>query len=200
MPTIAAVNLTIGIPGEIVLYQIVGFGDAFSAGMKCSPKATVDLDKTGAASMTVTALTWSLTRSYADTDALPVPGKPDWYRTLRAGAQPKAGKALERTPDNLDVKFAGVAGASHGVEFIVDGANPLLAIASPINAEITVGLRKGAHGIEYTVEGDHDGFPDYTLTINGRTVYSWDCVARGQSPLSLAVPMDQAVSIAWKVL
>ena len=200
MPTLATIQLTIGIPGEIVLYQLAGFGDAFSGGMKCNPKPTIDLDKSGAASMTVPALAWSMTRSYADTDALPMQGKPTWFRALRSAAVPKASRALEREPDNLDVKFAQMAGASHAVEFIVAGANPLLAVAPTIDAVITVGLRKAGGGIEYAVKGDHDGFPDYALTINGKTVYAWNCVAKGEGPLALAAPMEQSVNIGWQSL
>lgn len=200
MPTLVTIQLTIGIPSEIVLYQIAGFGDAFSGGMKCNPKPTINLDKSGAASMTVPALAWSVTASYADTDALPMPGKPTWYRSLRASALPKARKALERKPDNLEVKFAQMAGATHAVEFIVAGANPLLTVAPTIDAVITVGLCKAGGGIEYAVKGDHDGFPDFTLTINGKAVYAWDCVARGEGPFALAAPMDQAVNIGWQKL
>jgi hypothetical protein len=179
---------------------MVGFGDAFSGGMKCNPKPTIDLDKSGAASMTVEALAWSITKSYADTDASSMPGKPTWYCSLRSGATPKASKALERKPDNLEVKFAQKSGATHAVQFIVAGANPLLTVAPTIDAVITVGLRKAGGGIEYAVKGDHDGFPNYTLTIDGRTVYAWDCVEKGESPLALAAPMDQAVDIGWQKL
>lgn len=200
MPTLVTIQLTIGIPSEIVLYQIVGFGDAFSGGMKCSPKTTIDLDKSTSASMTVGPLAWSTTKSYAETDALLMSGKPVWYRSLSAGAHPKASKALERKPDNMEVKLAQMPEATHAVQFIVAGANPLLTVAPTIDAVITVGLRKAGGGIEYAVEGDHDGFPNYTLTINGRTVYAWDCVTKGESPLALAAPMDQPVDIGWQQL
>lgn len=200
MPTLVTIQLTIGIPSEIVLYQFAGFGDAFSGGMKCSPKPTIDLDKSGAGAMTLPALEWSVTRSYADSDALPAPGKPDWYRSLRAGAQPKASKALDRKPENLDVKFAQMSGATHAVEFTVAGANPLLTVAPTIDAVISVGLRKAAGGIEYAVKGNHDGFPNYTLAINGKAVHAWDCVAKGESPFALAPPMDQTVDIGWRAL
>lgn len=200
MPTLVTIQLTIGIPSEIVLYQVLGFGDAFSGGTKCKPQATVDLDKSGAASVSVGTLAWSATSSYADTDALSMSGKPAWYRSLRPGAIPKASKALERKPDNLEVKFTQLPGATHAVQFIVAGANPLLTPAPSIDAVITVGLRMAGAAIEYAVKGGHDGFPDYTLTINGRNVYRWDCVAEKESPLALVAPMDRTVNIGWQRL
>lgn len=200
MPTLVTIQLTIGIPGEIVLYQIAGFGDAFSAGMKCNPTSTIDLDRSGAGSMTLAPLAWSTTKRYGEADALPVAGKPDWYRSLRSGAQPTASEALERKPGNLDVTFAQMPSATHAVAFFVAGANPLLMVGPKIDAEITVGLRKGAGGIEYAVNGGHDGFPNYTLAINGKTVYAWDCVAKGEGPFALAAPMDQTVKIDWQAL
>jgi hypothetical protein len=200
MPTNVAIELSIGIPSAVVLYSVLGYGGAFSGGTKCNPKPTIDLDKAGAASMTVPTLAWATTKRYDEGDAVVVAGKPDWFRSLRSGAAELESKQLARAPDNLDVQFSQVTGASHAVKFTVAGPNPLLSLAPAIDAEIVVGLRKVGTVIEYIVEGKHDGFPNYTLLINGKTVYSWDCVANAEDPSALGPPMDQTVSTGWKQL
>lgn len=200
MATNVSIKLSVGIPSEVVFFQVIGIGGAYNGGIKCNPNPTVDLDKTGGSSMTVPPLVWGATRSYADADALLVAGKPDWYRSLRAGAIPTGSATLERKPDNLNVEFTQFDGATHAVKFTVVGANPLLAGAPAIDAEITVGLRRSAGGIQYAVKGEHDGFPNYTLQINGKTVYAWDCVAAGEDPSALGPPMDQKVNSGWKGL
>jgi len=149
--------------------------------------------------MSVPALVWAVTKRYDEGDAVAVPTMPDWFRSLRAGAQELESGQLARAPENLNVKFSKIADATHAVEFLVDGKNPLLT-APAINAEIVVGLRKAASGIEYIVKGEHDGFPNYTIVINGKSVYGWECVANGETPFALSPPMDQTVDSGWKKL
>jgi hypothetical protein len=200
MPTNVLVELTVGIPSAAVLYAVLGYGGAFNGGVKCKPSPNVNLDKSGAASLTLPQLVWGMTHQYNEADAPTVAGKPDWFRSLQAGAQPVDGKTLARTPDNLNVEFVHLQGATHAVKFTVVGANPMLTIAPAIDAEIVVGLRKSGGGIQFAVKGEHDGFPNYTLVLNGRQVYAWDCVAKGESPAALGPPMDQSVDIAWQDL
>ena len=151
--------------------------------------------------MAVPALAWAATKRYNESDALGVAGKPDWFRALKSGAVETESKQLARTPTNLDVEFVDFNGASHAVKFFVDGPNPLLSLAPAINAEIIVGLRKTVTGkVEFSIEGKHDGFPNYTLSINGTAVYFWDCVAKNEDPSALGPPMDQVVSLGWKSL
>lgn len=200
MATNVSIKLTVGIPSAVVFFQFAGIGGAYNGGVKCSPNAIIDLDKAGSSSLSVAVLAWEKTYSYANADALVVAGKPDWYRTLRAGAAPTGTATLELKPSNLNIEYAQLSGATHAIKFTVVGANPLLAVAPAIDAEITVGLRKSTGGIQFSVQGDHDGFPNYTLQINGNTVYAWDCVAVGEDPSALGPPMDQSVKITWKNL
>ena len=200
MPTKVTLELTIGIPSVVVLYSVLGYGGAFNGGTKCSPKPVVDLDMSGAGSMTVPALEWSMTHKYKDEDAVAIVGRPEWFRSLRSGASPIESKGLTRDAANLDVQFSHIEGATHAVKFLVVGANPLLTLAPAIDAEIVVGLRKAGAGIQYIVNGKHDGFPNYTLLINGMSVYSWDCTAKSQDPSALGPPMDQSVDTGWKSL
>lgn len=200
MTTNVTIELMIGIPSAAVLYRVLGYGGAFSGGTKCSPRSIVDLDKLGSNSLTVPALEWALTKKYNDSDAPAISGKPDWFRSLRSGAAETESKQLAREPDNLDVQFSQLGGATHAVKFIVAGPNPLLSFAPAIDAEILVGLRETMGRIEYAVEGKHDGFPNYMVFINGTTVYSWDCVANSQDPSALGPPMDQIVDTGWRTL
>jgi len=200
MATLVTVRLTVGIPSPAVLYKVLGYGGAFSGGTKCNPVVTIDLDKAGAGSMAFPTPAWSTTHGYKEEDAVAVAGKPDWFRNLRAGAAVQASRALERTVDNLNAKFVAVDGGTHGVQFTVVGANPLLLVAPAIDADITVGLRRQGGVLQFRVVGGHDGFPNYTLQVNDKTVHAWDCVARNQTPFALSPPMDQSVDISWRPL
>ena len=200
MATAVIIKLEVFIPSEVVTYYAFGYGGTFNGGMKCNPAPVIDLDVAGSGSLTFSAPEWGETRAYDDADAIEVPGKPDWFRTLKPGAAVTEQGTLARTTDNLDAKFRAPDGATHGVFFKVVGANPLLSIAPAIDAEITVGLRKGGGGIEYMVDGAHDGFPDYRLSLDGKVVYAHDCVAKGETPGALKPWMDYSVDIGWKAL
>ncbi|SDG42188.1 hypothetical protein RZO07_14675 [Pseudomonas protegens] len=191
-----AVKLTIGIPSEIVYYLTY----AYNGGTKCSPSVTLDLDQAGPTSLKVPALAWGTTREYDSDDVLAASaGKPAWFRSLRPGAQPIGTATLARTTDNLNAVWTPFDGASHAVKFIIDGGNPL-AVAPHIDATIIVGLRKAAGDVQFSVDGIHDGFPNYTLQINGKTVYEWDAVKQGEDPSALGGTGDQSIKIAWKTL
>ena len=203
MPTNVVVKLTIGIPSEVVFYRdpVFGSGGAFNGGTKCDPTPTLDLDKTGAASLSVPALQWGTTHKYDDGDALPVAGKADWIRALRPGAKPIASLKLQQSPENLKVEFVQMDGATHAVKFTVNGKNPFLPdIAPDIDAEITVGVRKAAGGIQFAIQGEHDGFPNYTVNINNKPVYLSDCIAKGEDPTALGGLVDQDVDVKWATL
>lgn len=196
MANSVSVKLTIGIPSEAVYYLTY----AFSGGTKCSPSATLDLDQAGPTSLKLPELAWGSTREYASGDVSTIPGKPDWFRSLRPGAKPTGTATLARTADNLNVRWTSFDGASHAVKFIVDGGNPMMPVAPHIDAAILVGLRKAGGGVQFSVDGIHDGFPNYTLQINGKTVYEWDAVKQGEDPSALGGTGDQSIKIAWKTL
>jgi hypothetical protein len=200
MATLVSVKLTVGIPSAAVHYTVLGYGGTFNGGIKCSPNPTIDLDKSGASSLTLPTPSWGITYAYNEPDSTPVPGKPDWFRALKTGAVAIESKQLVRTEDNLNAVFTSMSGASHAVKFMVIGANPLLSLAPAIDAEVTVGLRKNGTIIEYCVSGAHDGFPNYALEVGGKVVYSWDCVAKGESPNALKPPMDQTATVGWTSL
>jgi len=198
MPQRINIRLTIGIPSEAVYYDPVGLGGgAFSGGVKCEPAVAIDIDTAGAASMAFPVPAWSMTKSFAPSATLTVAGKPDWFRSLKAGSQPTGSATLARTVDNLNARFTVPDGASHGVEFIVVGANPLLSAAPAIDATLTVGLRRKAGKVQYRVTGNHDGFPDYYVFIEAKRVYRWSCVDEGQTPFALFPPAECAVESGW---
>lgn len=200
MPTPVAIELEIRIPSNAVYYPIAGFGGAFNGGIKCKPKSTIDLDISGAASLQVPVPSWGMTHSYDENETLIVPGKPDWFRDLKANATPNESEQLERTPANLNAKFTSMDGATHAVLFEAVGANPLLLIAPAIDATIKVGLRKSGGSIQYAISASHDGFPDYTVRIDGESVYFHDCVAAGETPLALGPPEDIQATVPWTSL
>lgn len=193
-----SVKLKVFIPSEVVTFSLLGYGGTFNGGVKCEPSPTVDLDRNGASSLSFPTPTWGKTKSYSDEDSLEVSGKPDWFRKLKSGANVLQEKRLERTEENLNAKFEVPDDATHGVKFIIIGANPLLSLAPAIDAEIVVGLRKRDTGFEAMVKGSHDGFPSYTIEVNGTGIYSHDCVVESQDPGDLAPPMDFSVNVSWQ--
>lgn len=194
------ISLKVFIPSEAVTFSILGYGGTFNGGVKCEPAATIDLSMNGESSLSFPEPAWGETRSYDDTDASAVSGKPDWYRQLNSGAAVVETKRLDRTTDNLNATFEVPTGASHGVKFFVVGANPLLSYAPAIDAEIKVGLRIINGELEVMAAGSHDGFPSYSLVVNGMEIYSHDCVAEAQDPSDLAPPMEYSVDVDWRSL
>lgn len=197
---IVTLKLTVFIPSDAVTYSVFGYGGTFNGGVKCAPEPTIDLNKSGSGSVKLPEPFWGETRKYADEDSETIPGKPDWFRRLRAGASILEKDKLVRTTGNLNATFAQPAGATHGVYFKVIGANPLLTLAPAIDAEITVGIRKAGNEIDFMIEGAHDGFPNYALTLNNKEVYLHDCVASGETPEALKPNMDYSINTGWKRL
>lgn len=195
--TKVSVKLVVGIPSPAVLYYALGYGGTFNGGVKCSPAVEIDMDVGGSPSLNFPTPSWGATHRYRDEDTALVAGKPDWYRSLTAGAQATENGQLQRTVDNLNASFVELPDASHAVRFWVVGANPLLN-APAIDADITVGLRHRPGGFQYRVSGAHDGFPNYSISINGLAIYEWDCVLNGETPGALAPPMDRNVNLAWR--
>lgn len=198
MTLLIEVTLKVFIPSEVVTYSVLGYGGSFNGGTKCEPAPTIDMDVVGGGSFSFPTPSWGMTRSYDDNDAEKVSGKPDWYRSLKPGSEVLEEERLERTEGNLNAVFATPDGASHGVAFTVVGANPLLSLAPAIDAEVTVGLRRRNGKIEASAQVKHDGFPSYILTVNGKTIYSHDCVDTGESPGALKPPMDYSSSLDWQ--
>ncbi|WP_398308965.1 hypothetical protein [Zoogloea sp.] len=200
MPANIVLEFVIGIPSKVVLFKVLGYGGAFNGGTKCSPKAILDLDVAGSASLTVPPMEWGGTYKYNEADVVAVPGKPEWFCDLRNGAVSIDHARLERNKNNLDVQFAKMDSATHAVRFAVVGANPLLSLAPSIDLDVVVGLRKTGDGVYFSVKGKHDGFPNYALLIGGNSVYAWDCVESGLDPSSLGPPADRVVDIGWRKL
>lgn len=200
MPTNVTLKITIKIPSKAVHFTMLGYGGTFNGGVKCDPQAKIDLDKSGAASLTVSPLYWGWTYEYAEEATSRVNGKPDWFRDLRTGAKETDADQLKRTVANLNVSFHQMAGATHAVRFTAEGANPLRKVAPPISADITIGLRKNGGAVQFALSGKHDGFPDYVIELNGREVYRWDCVAHGEDPSALGGGMERDVPEGWRNL
>lgn len=197
MVTLVKISLIVKIPSQVV-YIAYGALGVFNGGVKCTPDVTIDLDKAGTASMVFATPSWGKTHRYDAADTTPVAGKPDWYRNLRAGAAEQESGTLTRTEQNLNALFTSLDRA-HAVKFVVEGANPLVGAAPAISAEIIVGVRKKAGGVfECCIQGEHDGFPDYTVLVNDKAAYSYGCVNAGESPTALFPPMDKAVNTGWK--
>ncbi|WP_194745187.1 YiiX/YebB-like N1pC/P60 family cysteine hydrolase [Thermaurantiacus tibetensis] len=149
---------------------------------------------------------WHPTTAYASSDVEPVAGKPDWWRARKPGARPVETATLARTPANLDV-VRGASGTARNVEAIAEraslvsvraaGANPLVALAPTIDADLAVFLRVAGETLEAKVVGTHDGFPAHELYVNGVRLVAHDPVAAGSSPWDLADLRGVEVRTGW---
>lgn len=186
------------IPSEVVEF----FGRAFNGGVKSTLIVNVDLAKTGSQSMQIATRTWGETKEYNVSDTAAISGKPDWFRKLVSGAKEIAHDTLVVSDSNLKCTWNPMSGASHGVEMVVEGANPLVSTlpAPAISADISVGFRKTGKDWECSIKGSHDGFPSYAVFINDDLKYTHDCVSTGQTPWSLFPPMEYDVAIDWSKL
>lgn len=193
-PLLVPFQLRIAIPSPGVSY----LGDVFAGGDKAIVEGTIDMGKTGPAALSVTNRFLGATKRYAASAASPVTGKPSWYVALSPSAPPTETGQAPVTPQSLSATWTTPAGATHGVRLVVAAANPLVTGSPDINAEVTLGLRAGGTGVEFTFTAQHDGFPDYRLKLGAnQVVYSYDCVAAGDSPIALFPPMERSGSAGW---
>ena len=140
-----------------------------------------------------------ITRSFGEStnynrdDTVPVPGKPEWYRNLRPGAQPIEHGTQTVSDDKISVVMGGssndgiVSMVEHAVvvTFEVHASNPTVTGAPDIDATLAVLLKVDGDRIKVRVRGGHDEFPAYELYANGVLVYSYDPVAAGGTPWGL---------------
>jgi len=130
----------------------------------------------------------SITYDYDDT--VPVPGKPDWYRDLRQGAQPiERGRQLV-ADDRLRIGLGGgdVAGsADHAVAvtFSLKADDPVVTGSPDIEASLAVLLKLDGDRVKVRVNGGHGEFPAYELYANDTLVYSHDPMLVGGTPARL---------------
>jgi hypothetical protein len=191
-------QLRVFIPSPGVSY----LGDLFGGGDKAILEGAIDMDNSGAGALSLTARSLGATRRYSPSAAKAVAEKPDWYVSLAPGAAAIETGQSPLTNASLSASWEVPAGATHGVKFVVDAANPLVTAAPAIDAVIRLGLRRTGSGVEYQLSGDHDGFPSYQIKLGaGALVYNYDCVAAGDTPAALFPPMDRTVtSSGWKPL
>lgn len=195
--TLVPFQLRVFIPSPAVSYVGV-----FSGGDKAIVEGTIDLAKSGAAALSVTTRKLGPTKKYADSAAIAMTGKPDWYVALVPGAAPIQTGQADLTAAALSASWDVPAGATHGVKIVVDAANPLIALAPAINAEIRIGLRAAAGGAAYWLSAEHDGFPNYQVKLGaGALVHDYDCVVAGDTPFALMIPMErETVTPTWLAL
>lgn len=194
------ISLQIYIPSEAVRYSMLAYGGTFNGGSKCQLQAALDLDRSGDASLSAPKPSWAITHRYQDSDSVPLTGKPEWFQALKPGARSMEQGQLERTEANLRASFHRPGDATHGVRFIAVGANPLLKLAPAIDADVVVGLKKIEGRWHYMIAGEHDGFPNYTVTVGADTAYHHDCVVKNETPAALAPPMDYAINVGWRLV
>ncbi len=168
---------------------------------------TVEMSDSGAVSnLRIVDRHWCDSHGYADADTAAVPGKPDWWLSLAPGAVPTSTAVCPTNDDTLNAIF-GAPGTARNLQTALDpsslvtvlmsGNNPLVPLSPAIDADVSVFLRRGAHGIEARAQGSHDGFPCHELYVNGHRLWSYDPVRAGNGPTALMPPMDISVNTAW---
>ncbi len=123
------------------------------------------------------------TYSYLPSQSFQVQGQPRWWWDFILGAVPRKTKKLQVTDNNSRVSVSRVDKNTVKADFYVRGKNPLIGLAPPFDAFLSVYIRQNVNGFpEYHINGSHDGFPAYEIYINGERVYDYNPVARGGSP------------------
>lgn len=131
--------------------------------------------------------------NYERSDTVVVPGKPEWYRDLRPGAQPIERGTQAVTDGRLKVELGG--SSFHGILSVAENAvvvtfnlhanDPIVTGSPDIDATLAVLIKVDGDRIKVRVNGGHDEFPAYELYANGTLVYSYDPVAAGGTPWGL---------------
>ena len=190
------IEFSVGIPGEIVTHSFgdLGFGTrTFSAGDKAVLVGTFILSSR---KWTVETISWTETNEYLNEDSIP-DGLPVWRRKLKAGADSIAHATLTRTDDNLGVKYTQDAEVNN-FRILVNGGNPLFPLAPNIDADLLLQVRPDSAGFAAKLTGTHDQFPEYSLLINGTSLYSFDPVDNGSSPDDLLGFNNTTVVTTWR--
>lgn len=160
-----------------------------------------------APSVSLVSRSFGQSEEYNHDDLVDVPGKPDWYKTLREGYTTIASDALAATDDNLSIELGAGGSTTESVFSALEnttvvtirlaGALPLMTGAPAIDATLYVHLKSVGGRIRALVHGSHDGFPAYELYVNRELVYSYDPVAAGSSPDALLPPEDVTASTSY---
>lgn len=127
------------------------------------------------------------TIEYELEDTIKVPGKPDWYRVLRPGAQPVGEPVVAQHNDrNSSGRVYTYGKWDIEAKFVAKISNKLRTFAPFLDYQISVRLRGFDDGtLSYKVSGSHDGFPAYEMYLNGTAVHLYDPVASGRTPDAL---------------
>lgn len=131
---------------------------------------------------------WGETTKYDSSDTVPTVGKPSWWRDKVPGATPIESGRLAVSSSNVGVS-ATPAASGVTVNVTYEGANPLAALAPPINGNFTLGFNSDG---SLDITAQHDGFPAHTMYVNGSAVYEFDPEIAGTGPFSLFGPGDQS--------
>jgi hypothetical protein len=129
---------------------------------------------------------WGETKEYNGSDVEAVPGKPDWWKSIRVGANPEKVGRLEASDSNLRVDSYRDSSEQVRFKITVEGTIPVLTGSPAINAELFITLYQPSGGpCQYKVTGNHDGFPAYELYVNEELAYKHDPVAKDEDPSAL---------------
>ena len=131
--------------------------------------------------------------NYSLEDTVAVAGKPEWWRDLRAGAQPTERGRQSVTDQRLSVALggsshAGVVSMAEGAVVVtlqVHASDPIISLAADIDATLELLLKVDGDRVKVRVIGGHDEFPAYELYANGTLIYAYDPVAQGGTPIGL---------------
>jgi hypothetical protein len=192
------ISYTTAIPSPAV--KLFGAGSGFNGGRKSTLEVRMDLSQNGTEAFALRTRTWGSTQRYDAADLEDVAGKPGWWKAIRSGATATETGTLSVKDSNLRAEYVSSPEGSHSVRLVVAGGNPLISPSPEIDGNFIISFRREQGSWQAKLTGVFDGFPDHRVTVGGLTLLDHDCVAEGQTPLSLPAPAEFSKDSGWNAL
>ncbi len=131
--------------------------------------------------------------------------RPWWWYEWKDPSNHPAGAETQRqsTAENNRVEVSRIFPNTVAVSYHILASVPIAYLpqnwkfAPSIDANFKVMIRPNKQGVEYCLEGSHDGFPCYELYLNKKRIYEYDASSNAYGPINLFPPEDITMTPIW---